>query len=310
MNDTSDDRSRAEQLIAIADKLSQQKLPDRRNRRWVPILVAVLGVGALTGGVVGLLSMDDDRGSSGNASPAATDPLTTSPTATQPQPESTAPLATQPETTEAPASAAPPTTAKSTSTTSASSTSSPATTTSVAGGASLAGPVRWAEFTGGKVYLQGRVPDQATSDEVRDKAAGVVGPANVVVQYVIDPDAPRPNSAPLYVRDSVLFPPNSTAIDDTARGVLDLGVALMTQNPAVTIDINGYTDSDGNEDANLALSQVRVDQIFAYMVSKGIDPAKLTKTAHGEADPVADNATAEGRAKNRRVEFTVNNLLG
>ena len=50
--------------------------------------------------------------------------------------------------------------------------------------------------------------------------------------------------------------------------------------------------------------------IFAYLVSKGIDPTRLTRTAHGEANPVADNNTPEGRAKNRRVEFTVNNLLG
>ena len=173
-----------------------------------------------------------------------------------------------------------------------------------------ADPVRWAEFSGGKVYLQGRVPDQATADEVSRKAAGVVGADNVVVQYVIDASAPRPNSAPLYVRDSVLFAPNSASIDDAARGVLDLGVALMTQNPSVTIDIHGYTDSDGSPEGNLALSQVRVDEIFYYLVSKGIDAAKLTRTGHGLADPVADNATAEGRAKNRRVEFTINNLLG
>ncbi|HPU40232.1 MAG TPA: OmpA family protein, partial [Microthrixaceae bacterium] len=161
-----------------------------------------------------------------------------------------------------------------------------------------------------KVYLQGRVPDQATSDEIRDQTTGVVGPDNVVVQYVVDPTAPRPNSAPLFVRDSVLFGPNSLTINDTARGVLDLGFALMTQNPAVTIDINGYTDSDGTDETNIALSQQRVDVIFMYLVSKGIDPSRLTRTAHGEADPVADNSTPEGRAQNRRVEFTVNNLLG
>lgn len=131
----------------------------------------------------------------------------------------------------------------------------------------------------------------------------------MIVAYIIDPSASRPDSAPLYLHDSLLFARNSAWIDAAAQGVLDLGVALMTQNPKVTIDINGYTDSDGPEESNLALSQARVDEIFFYLVSRGIDPTMLTRTAHGEADPVADNATADGRAKNRRVEFTVNNLL-
>ena len=207
--------------------------------------------------------------------------------------------------------AAPPaTTATATSVASTDAATTVAPTTTVQLIVDPANPVRWAEFSGGKVYLQGIVPDQATSDEVRDKAAAVVGADNVIVQYEIVPGAPRPDSAPLYVRDSVLFTPNSTAINDTARGVLDLGVALMGQNPQITIDIHGHTDADGPDDSNLRLSQARVDAIFGYLQSKGIDPQRLTRTAHGEADPVADNATAEGRAKNRRVEFTINNLLG
>lgn len=292
-----DSRSRAEQLIAIADKLSQQSVPKKQPRKWVPVVVAILGIGAVAGGIFGLLSAGGGDSPSANTSPDTTIASATTdavvPVTDPAAPETTA---AAPATTDAPV------------TTEASTTTvAPTTTLSLI---DPANPVRWAEFIGGKVYLQGTVPDQATADEVRDKAAGVVGPDNVIVQYQIVPGAPRPDSAPLYVRDSALFGPNSIAIDDTARGVLDLGVALMTQNPAVTIDIDGYTDSDGDEASNLALSQARVDAMFLYLVSKGIDPSRLTATAHGEADPVADNATAEGRAKNRRVEFTVNNLLG
>ena len=61
---------------------------------------------------------------------------------------------------------------------------------------------------------------------------------------------------------------------------------------------------------NLQLSQRRVQVIFDYLVSQGIDPARLTTAAYGESQPIADNATAEGRALNRRVEFQINNLLG
>ena len=272
MTNADDSRSRAEQLIAIADKLSQQQLtPPPKRSRTLPIILGVVGVIALLAGVIGLLSGGDSDSAAPATEPVVTDVTTASSasTATTDAPTTTVELIVDPN-----------------------------------------NPVRWAEFTGGKVYLQGIVPDQATADEVRDKAAAVVGADNVIVQYEIVPGAPRPDSAPLYVRDSVLFLPNSIAINDTARGVLDLGVALMGQNPQVTIDIDGYTDADGPEEANLALSQARVDAIFEYLVSKGIDPTRLTRTAHGEADPVADNDTAEGKAKNRRVEFTINNLLG
>lgn len=298
MTNADDSRSRAEQLIAIADKLSQQQLtPPPKRSRTLPIILGVVGVIALLAGVIGLLSGGDSDSAAPATEPVVTDVTTASSasTATTDAPTTAAP------TTAAPTTAAPTTVAPST-------TVAPTTTVELI--VDPTNPVRWAEFTGGKVYLQGIVPDQATADEVRDKAAAVVGADNVIVQYEIVPGAPRPDSAPLYVRDSVLFLPNSIAINDTARGVLDLGVALMGQNPQVTIDIDGYTDADGPEEANLALSQARVDAIFEYLVSKGIDPTRLTRTAHGEADPVADNDTAEGKAKNRRVEFTINNLLG
>ena len=128
-----------------------------------------------------------------------------------------------------------------------------------------------------------RVPDQATADEVRAKAAAVVGEANVIVEYEIVPGTPRPSSAPLYVRDSVLFAAGRARSPTRSRGVLDLGVALMSQNPQVTIDVQGHTDSDGTDESNLELSQERVDAIVDYMVSKGVDPTRLTRQAYGEA---------------------------
>ena len=75
----------------------------------------------------------------------------------------------------------------------------------------------------------------------------------------------------------------------------------------------GPGSSDGVDQAHAARAQVsqrRVDVIFDYLVSQGVDPARLTKAAYGETRPIADNATAAGRAMNRRVEFTINNLLG
>jgi OmpA-OmpF porin, OOP family len=194
----------------------------------------------------------------------------------------------------------------------------PAATGSVVTGSVVAGsvvagtetPIRYAEFTGGKVYLRGTVPDQATAELVRAKTAAVVGEANVVVEYDIVPGTPVPNDAPLYVRDSILFAPGSTKLNPTATAVLDLGVLLFAQNPQMTMVVEGHTDSVGSPEDNLALSQARVDAILAYFASKGVNPSRVSGIAKGESDPQASNDTAEGRALNRRVEAQIINLLG
>ena len=315
--------SRTQRLIELADQVaSEPDRPDRRPR-WPYAAAAALAVVAVVGIGFALTGGDDERDVA-NADATPTSPAASASTAapTTEQPAATAPVTAAPATTQlaTTTTAAPSTTATPASTTpattvpAASATTAPAApTTSVAApetDATIEQPVRWAEFSGGKVYLEGTVPDQATADEVRDKAGAVVGIDNVLVNYAIVAGAPRPPSAPLYVRDSVLFAKNSVDINSTARGVLDLGVVLMSQNPQITIDIEGHTDSDGSDEMNQALSQRRVDVIFDYLVSQGVDPTRLTKQAYGEARPIADNATAEGRAKNRRVEFRINNLLG
>ncbi len=171
-------------------------------------------------------------------------------------------------------------------------------------------PVRYAVFDHGKVYLRGMVPTVAVAQELIDKAGKVVGPDNVINEYTIDASAPLPKSAPLYVADTVLFDTGSAKVRPEFAGLLDLGVVLLTQNPQVTVTIIGHTDSVGDEQMNLTLSQHRVDAALAYLQAKGIDtPTRVTGIAKGEAEPVGDNATAEGRRLNRRVEFIIQGLL-
>lgn len=305
MTNGDDPSQRTEALINLADKLATQPVPPP-SRKWPVFAVAGVLVAGLVVGVIAATSGGDDEASDSTIS-VRTDPQPSSTleTTTTGIDQTTTAVLVSTETlvpttagsTTVPVTTVPPTTV-------------PAPTTTIAIVPPSTEPVRWAEFTGGKVYLNGRVPDQATADEVRDKAAAVVGPANVVVNYQIVPGTPKPSSAPLYVRDSVLFGPGSTSINDAARAVLDLGVALMTQNPQVTIDIQGHTDSEGSAESNLLLSERRVTVIFDYLVSRGIAPQRLTQQGFGETKPIADNATAEGRAKNRRVEFTINDLIG
>jgi len=73
------------------------------------------------------------------------------------------------------------------------------------------------------------------------------------------------------------------------------------------IDIDGYTDSQGSDELNQTLSENRAKSVKDYLVSKGIDESRLKSTGYGETNPIADNKTAAGRAKNRRTEMTIRN---
>jgi outer membrane protein OmpA-like peptidoglycan-associated protein len=73
----------------------------------------------------------------------------------------------------------------------------------------------------------------------------------------------------------------------------------------VEIEIAGHTDSRGSEDYNRRLSQGRTQAVVDYLISQGIAPHRLRAVGYGESRPIDTNDTEEGRAKNRRVEFTV-----
>ena len=85
-------------------------------------------------------------------------------------------------------------------------------------------------------------------------------------------------------------------------------VAIMKADPTLMIDIDGHTDSQGSDEYNHTLSHNRAKSVSDYLISKGIEESRLKSTGYGEEKPVADNATAAGRAKNRRTEMTVRNF--
>ena len=84
-------------------------------------------------------------------------------------------------------------------------------------------------------------------------------------------------------------------------------VTILNENPSYKVQIDGHTDAQGKDEYNQDLSDRRAASVKAYLAGKGIAETRLSSTGYGETKPVADNNTAAGRAKNRRVEMTLSN---
>jgi outer membrane protein OmpA-like peptidoglycan-associated protein len=76
----------------------------------------------------------------------------------------------------------------------------------------------------------------------------------------------------------------------------------MKEYPEIEIEIRGHTDSVGNYENNMMLSQQRAESVRMYLVKKGIESTRVRSVGFGPSSPIADNRTAAGRSKNRRIE--------
>lgn len=91
----------------------------------------------------------------------------------------------------------------------------------------------------------------------------------------------------------------------SSYAILDNVVQVMKDNPEYNLEINGHTDSQGDDASNMDLSQRRANAVKKYLTEKGISASRMVAQGYGETMPVASNETAAGRAENRRVEFKV-----
>ena len=101
----------------------------------------------------------------------------------------------------------------------------------------------------------------------------------------------------------ILFDLDKATLQAESTEELQHVVALLKENPGLTLEVQGHTDDQGADDYNMDLSQRRAETVVSYLGLFGIDAARLTPKGYGESAPVAPNTTEEGRAQNRRVEL-------
>jgi len=103
--------------------------------------------------------------------------------------------------------------------------------------------------------------------------------------------------------NGIRFDVNKATIKPQSNGAINKIFSLMQKQPELNFSVEGHTDSDGDEAANLELSKARGKAVMERLISLGIAADRLKYNGFGESMPIAENGTAEGKANNRRVEF-------
>ena len=107
------------------------------------------------------------------------------------------------------------------------------------------------------------------------------------------------------IKQTVYFDTNKATIKAVSFELLDEVAQALKDNPTIKVEVQGHTDSQGNDKSNLKLSQNRANSVRTYLIKQGIAGDRMTAKGYGENVMIADNRTAEGRAQNRRVEFVI-----
>lgn len=108
-----------------------------------------------------------------------------------------------------------------------------------------------------------------------------------------------------FILEDCNFETGKADLQEESFAVLDELVAYLVRKEDERIEIGGHTDNVGSAKSNLILSEARANTVMNYLISKGIDPGRLTAKGYGFSVPVADNKTADGRAQNRRTEVKI-----
>lgn len=110
------------------------------------------------------------------------------------------------------------------------------------------------------------------------------------------------NTLLVHFTSDLLFDVDSTTLDGGARTALEDMATVLLDFPKTAAVVQGHTDDTGSESHNDSLSQRRADAVRAFLVRRGVDPARLSAVGFGEGYPVASNASESGRRQNRRVD--------
>jgi OOP family OmpA-OmpF porin len=169
------------------------------------------------------------------------------------------------------------------------------------------------------IRIRGRTGDQSLRAELTRQLGEELGTGadfqlDIVYDEELDPIASLPTPEEcvadiVSVQDDnkIVFEPGSVEITEAAGEILDRIAEILPDCLHVPMEIGGHTDSQGREEMNLGLSQSRADAVLNGLLARGVLVTNLTARGYGETRPIADNSEEEGRERNRRIEFRLQN---
>lgn len=174
-------------------------------------------------------------------------------------------------------------------------------------------PATGVSVDGRDVLLKGYRGSPEVSDEAQRIARQTWGNHSVRVEILERPAPPPPPPAAevqskineIIRLKNIEFLTGKAELTPASVSTLDEVAAALIKSPALTVAIGGHTDSQGNPGANQELSQARANTVRNYLISKGVAGTRMTAAGFGQTKPIADNATPDGRQRNRRIEFSV-----
>jgi OmpA-OmpF porin, OOP family len=146
---------------------------------------------------------------------------------------------------------------------------------------------------------------QITADAEGYIPSTVIVDPKEAINNMIARDIALTSKGETIVLDHLIFEQGKAVINSQSFQQLDELVAMMKDSPKVEIQLEGHTDNIGNPEANLKLSQQRVDAVKKYITTRGVNKNRVKTKAFGGSQPVAKENTEAARAKNRRVEMRV-----
>lgn len=142
--------------------------------------------------------------------------------------------------------------------------------------------------------------------EVRDaELAATQRRLDASKEQLAELQAEQTNRGTVVTLGNVLFTTGKSELLPGAMGSIDRLAEYLRDNAKSTVLIEGHTDSTGSNEINMRLSQARADSVRMALLSRGIEASRLSATGLSSSQPVASNATAEGRQQNRRVEVII-----
>jgi outer membrane protein OmpA-like peptidoglycan-associated protein len=142
----------------------------------------------------------------------------------------------------------------------------------------------------------------------RDQAAAAQLEAEELQRQLVALKALSTDRGLVVTLGDVLFETAESSLKGGTTGDLDTLAGFLNRYGQRTVLIEGHTDSVGNDDSNMSLSQRRADAVMSYLVSRNVDRSRLSATGLGEGSPVASNDSNTGRQQNRRVEVIISNV--